>query len=74
MSTPAGAIRMQLMASNPEYQKLSQQHAHYAALLDQLSSRRYLSEQEQLEETRIKKMKLRLKDEMETLVHKRGSA
>ena len=74
MSTPTGAIRTQLMANNPEYQRLSEQHAHYAALLDQLSSRRYLSEQEQLEETRIKKMKLRLKDEMETLVHKRGSA
>jgi len=74
VSTPTGAIRTQLMANNPEYQRLSEQHAHYAALLDQLSSRRYLSEQEQLEETRIKKMKLRLKDEMETLVHKRGSA
>lgn len=74
MSTPTGAIRAQLMANNPEYQRLSQQHAHYAALLDQFSSRRYLSEQEQLEETRIKKMKLRLKDEMETLVHRKGSA
>jgi len=74
MSTPAGAIRTQLMASNPEYQRLFEQHCHYAALLDQLTSRRYLSEQEQMEETRLKKLKLRLKDQMETLVHKTGTA
>jgi len=74
MSTPTGAIRTQLMANSPEYQQLSEQHAHYAALLDQLTSRRYLNEQEQLEETRLKKLKLRLKDQMETLVHKTGTA
>ena len=74
MSTPTGAIRMMLMADNAEYQRLSSEHAHYSALLDELVSKRYLSEQEQLEEIRIKKMKLRLKDEMETLVHRTGSA
>jgi uncharacterized protein YdcH (DUF465 family) len=74
MSTLAGAIRTQLMASNPEYQRLFEQHSHYDALLDQLTSRRYLSEQEQMEETRLKKLKLRLKDQMETLVHKTGTA
>jgi len=74
MSTPAGAIRTQLVANNPEYQRLSEQHSHYANLLDQLSSRRYLTEQEQLEETRLKKLKLRLKDEMETLVQRAGKA
>ncbi|HXJ92053.1 MAG TPA: DUF465 domain-containing protein [Terriglobia bacterium] len=74
MSTPTGAIRAQLMANSPEYQHLSEEHAHYAALLDQMASRRYLNEQEQLEETRLKKLKLRLKDQMETLVHKTGTA
>jgi uncharacterized protein len=74
MSTPTGAIRAQLVADNPEYQRLFEQHSHYAAQLDQLSSRRYLTDQEQLEETRLKKLKLRLKDEMETLVHKTGTA
>ena len=74
MSIPTGAIRALLMAKSPEYQQLSERHAHYAALLDQLASRRYLTEQEQLEETRLKKLKLRLKDEMETLVHKTGTA
>lgn len=74
MSTLTGAIRANLMANNPEYQRLCSEHAHYSALLDELSSKRYLTDQEQLEEVRIKKMKLRLKDEMEVLVHRTGSA
>jgi uncharacterized protein YdcH (DUF465 family) len=57
------------MAKNPEYQRLSEEHSRYAAQLDQLSSKRYLTEQEQLEEVRLKKLKLRAKDQMEVLVH-----
>jgi len=63
-----------LMANNAEYQRLRTEHAHYCALLDDLASKRYLTDQEQLEEIRIKKIKLRLKDEMETLVQRTGSA
>jgi uncharacterized protein YdcH (DUF465 family) len=74
MSTPTGAIRAQLMADNSEYQRLCSEHAHYSAQLDELSAKRFLSDQEQLEEVRIKKMKLRLKDEMEMIVHRTGSA
>jgi uncharacterized protein len=74
MSLASAAVRTNLMAGNPEYQRLSQEHAHYAALLDELVSKRYLSPQEQIEEIRLKKLKLRLKDEMEVLAHKAGSA
>jgi uncharacterized protein YdcH (DUF465 family) len=69
VSTPTEAVREQLMAANPEYQRLSQQHAQYAAQLEQLAAKRYLTEQEQVEEVRLKKLKLRTKDQMETLVH-----
>ena len=72
MSTPTAAIRTQLMANNPEYQQLSERHAQYAALLDQLTSKRYLTTQEQIEEIRLKKLKLRVKDEMETIAHRAG--
>ena len=70
MNTPTAAIREQLMANDPEYQRLSQEHARYAAQLDQLGSKRYLNEQEQIEEIRLKKLKLRVKDQMEMLVQR----
>ena len=68
MNAPAEAIREQLMANDPEYKRLSEEHARYAAQLDQLTSKHYLNEQEQIEEIRLKKLKLRVKDEMERLV------
>ena len=58
------------MANSEEYQRLRQEHAHYVAQLEQLAARHYLTEQEQLEEVRLKKLKLRVKDQMEMLVHK----
>lgn len=56
------------MASNQEYQRLREEHSRYATLLQQLASKPYLTEQEQIEEVRLKKLKLRLKDQMERLV------
>jgi uncharacterized protein YdcH (DUF465 family) len=70
VSTPTAAIREHLMANNAEYQHLREEHARYAALLEQLESKRYLTEREQVEEVRLKKLKLHLKDQMEELVHK----
>ena len=70
MSSPTEAIREQLMASSEEFQRLREEHARYASQLDQLAAKTYLSEQEQVEEVRLKKMKLRGKDQMEMLVQK----
>ena len=69
MSSPTEAIREQLMASNPEYQRLRQEHARYAAQLEQLATKPYLTEDERIEEVRLKKLKLRVKDLMEILIH-----
>jgi uncharacterized protein YdcH (DUF465 family) len=70
VSSPAEAIREQLMASNPEYQRLREEHARYSAQLAELAAKPYLSEPEQIEEVRLKKLKLRVKDQMEMLVQK----
>ena len=70
MSSPTEAIREQLMASSEEYQRLREEHARYASELAQLAAKTYLSEQEQIEEVRLKKMKLRVKDQMEMLVQR----
>ena len=68
MSTPTAAIREELMASNEQYQHLREEHARYSSQLEKLSAQGHLSEQEQMEEVRLKKLKLRVKDQMENLV------
>ncbi len=57
--------REQLLASSDEFRKLADEHNNYSQRLESLASKKYLSEEDKIEETRLKKLKLRLKDEME---------
>ena len=57
-----------LMATSEEFRQLASQHSEFARKLDDLESLPHLTEDQQLEETRIKKLKLRLKDQMEEMV------
>ena len=56
-----------LLASHEEFRRLAQEHLQYSQRLDSLTQKKYLSEDEKLEEVRLKKLKLRLKDEMERI-------
>ena len=56
--------RDQLLASHEEFQRLVQEHSQYSQRLESLTQKRYLTEDEKLEESRLKKLKLRLKDQM----------
>jgi uncharacterized protein len=60
-------LRAQLLAGSEEFRRLAQEHAQFSQRLDSLINKRYLSEEERVEEVRLKKLKLRLKDEMERL-------
>ena len=57
-----------VMASHDELRKLAQEHLQYSTRLDSLTQKRYLSEDEKLEEVRLKKLKLRLKDQMNEIL------
>ena len=61
-------LKAHLMATNNEFQRLASQHSEYARKLDALEALPHLTDDEQLEETRLKKLKLRLKDQMETIL------
>ena len=57
-----------LLRNDHDFRKLAQQHQEYERQLDTLLHRSYLSSQDQLQETTIKKKKLALKDQMQIFI------
>ena len=53
---------------DPGFRRLQDKHGDYDRRLSELRAQRYLSDEEKLEEVRLKKMKLALKDQMETML------
>ena len=56
-----------LMISHEVLQKLAMEHTQHSQRLEQLTEKRFLTDDEKLEEVRLKKLKLRLKDQMESI-------
>ena len=50
--------------SDPEFRRLRDEHRHHEERLHELAEKSRLSEDEEIEEKRLKKEKLRLKDEL----------
>jgi uncharacterized protein YdcH (DUF465 family) len=63
----ATQVRDQLLSNDENFRKLVEEHSQYSLRLEALVTKRFLSEEEKLEEVRLKKLKLRLKDQMESL-------
>jgi len=61
-------LKAHLMANDDEYRRLATEHSNYARKLDELEALPHLSADEEMEEHRLKKLKLRLKDQMEQIV------
>jgi uncharacterized protein YdcH (DUF465 family) len=61
-------LKAHLMATSAEYRELAAEHAQYHKLLEALEAKCHLSDQEQVEEVRLKKQKLRLKDQMNAIL------
>ena len=59
--------REQLLTGHDEFQRLVQEHWQYSQRLESLTQKRYLTDDDKLEEVRLKKLKLRLKDQMQSL-------
>ena len=66
-------FKAHLMATSDEYRTLAAQHAQLHQQLEALEAKPHLSDQEQVEEVRLKKLKLHVKDQMNAiLAHSRA--
>jgi uncharacterized protein YdcH (DUF465 family) len=65
-------LKAHLMATNEQFRRLAEEHAEYHRQLEVLEAKAHLTNEEEIEEHRLKKIKLRLKDQMtEILAHYR---
>jgi uncharacterized protein YdcH (DUF465 family) len=62
------ALKQHLMTSNPAFAQLADEHRGYEQRLSQLAALHYPSAEEQIEESTLKKKKLYLKDQMESIL------
>ncbi|MCB1020150.1 MAG: DUF465 domain-containing protein [Acidobacteria bacterium] len=65
---PTQQARAELMATSDEFRRLAAQHSTCDRRIEELSSRKFPSQEEQIEEARLKKLKLHLKDQMQHMV------
>jgi len=63
-------IKERLISSNPEFRRLVEEHRQYEGKLHELHSRHHLTEQDLIEEVQLKKKKLHLKDQMNSMIQK----
>jgi uncharacterized protein YdcH (DUF465 family) len=62
-------LKEHLMATNEQYARLATERQTYKLKLHELAGKPFLTDQEQIEEVQLKKQKLRLKDQMEAMLH-----
>jgi uncharacterized protein YdcH (DUF465 family) len=66
-------IREQLARENETFKKLKERHQHFEARLEALQDKSCLSDDERIEEKRLKVEKLHVKDRMEAIVRQHRS-
>ena len=63
-------MKAYLMQSNEEFRSLVDKHAEYARLIDEIENKDRLTEQDEMEEHRLKKLKLHIKDQMQDIMNR----
>ena len=61
-------LKHRLLETNEEFRELASKHHSLEDRLHELEAKPYLSDEEQLEEVSLKKRKLHIKDQMESLL------
>ena len=72
MPTDFEELKRKLLQNDEEYRQLATQHHHLDEQIHNLAARSHLSDPEQVEEVTLKKRKLQLKDQMESILRRRA--
>ena len=57
-------LKAHLMATSEEFRQLAAKHAEYDRLLDAIEAKPHVTPEDEVDEHRIKKLKLHVKDQM----------
>jgi len=66
--TQDAELKAHLLATNEQFRTLAEQHAQLKQRIQDIEARGLLSSDEELEEQRLKKLKLRTKDQMNEIL------
>jgi uncharacterized protein YdcH (DUF465 family) len=61
-------FKAHLLATNEQFRKLSEQHAHLKHQIEEIEAKPHVTGEDELEEQRLKKLKLHIKDEMNEML------
>ena len=61
-------LKAHLMQTDEEFRRLAEQHAQFHQQLEALEAKPHLTPEEEMEEHRLKKMKLHMKDQMNAII------
>src|SRR5260370_24144909 len=68
MENTQDEIKAHLIEADEEFRRLADQHAQYHRQLEALEAKQRLTPEEEMEEHRLKKLKLRLKDQRNAII------
>ena len=63
-------LKQELIGTNEEFSRLAKEHSEYKRKLEELYSHPHLSDEDRIEEIKLKKHKLSLKDQMERILQR----
>jgi len=61
-------LKAYLMQSNEEFRTLAEKHSEYERQINEIEAKAHLTPEDELEEHRLKKLKLHLKDQMHAMM------
>ncbi len=67
-------LKAHLLTTNGEFRKLAEQHAQLKRQIEAIEAKSHVTDEDELEEQRLKKLKLHLKDQMNEMIEQQKHA